>query len=215
MSGTNSTQRVFGAEALEKRTLLSVTVNYDGQKLEIIGDDQPDEVVVRTVGGLLLVNGVPRGPAAGLKDVVIKTHGGDDRIDVADVEVSNSLEIVAGGGMDNVRLGDLDGNRDVRVGNDVKIETNEGADRAMLTEVLAGDSLEVKTGTGNDDVDVNLITGANDVKIEAEDGNDTVRARNLGARNLVLLDGGSGFDVLLVVGVFTPKLEIKNFEVVV
>lgn len=207
---------VLRVEALEDRTVPSITVVFDGSKLEVTGNGAADTVEVFEAGGILFVNLVPQGSSAGLKDVVIKTNGGDDNVHVHDIDMEGTLEIVAGSGTDTVRVGDADGLIDVVVGNDIKIETNNGNDFVELLEIAAGNSVEVKTGLGNDTVVADFVLAGNDIKIETNEGNDTVIADDLVAGNTVLLDGGPGRDTLIIsAGVFAGnKVEQKNFEIV-
>lgn len=215
--------RKLRLENLEGRRLMAgdVSVDFDGEKLEIKGDDAANQIAVYSVDGDLIVNGLGSttingindgsagtnlGPVANLIDVAIETFGGDDRIIVRDLTVADSIEIKAGEGNDTVIA------RRLRGGNDLKIETEAGVDLVIAAGITFGNSVEFDTGLGADTVRANRITAGNDLKIETKEGNDTVTADRLTSQTgKVLLDGGSAVDQLTL-GVVRGELEIKEFE---
>lgn len=218
----NKNRRRLAVENLEGRRLMAgdLSVNFDGEKLEIKGDDLPNQVAVFARGGDLIVDGLGTttingisdgtgtnlGSAAGLIDIVIETFGGSDRVLVRDLAVADSLEIKTGDGNDFVAVSR------VVAGNDLKIETKAGADTVQVSRVLAGNSVEVDSGLGNDAVTVLSVSAGNDLKVETKEGNDTVTVNSVrSVTGKVLLDGGSGFDELNLGAVF-GELEIKDFE---
>jgi hypothetical protein len=213
-------------ENLETRWLLAgnCTADFDGEKLEVKCDDVANQLTVRANGaGNLLtigqsgttINGVGGtnnlGSAANLTDVVIETNGGNDVVRVRDLSATASIEIKTGGGADRV-IG-----RRLNVGNDLKVDTEDGNDRVNFRDtIVVGNSFEVKTGVGNDRVVVNDVTAGKDLKIETNEGNDRVTALNLSAGSKVLLDGGSGNDILRrdLDSIF-GSLEEKEFETII
>ena len=87
----NKKRRRLAVENLEGRRLMAgdVTVDFNGEKLEIKGDDLPNQIAVFARDGNLIVDGLGTttingisdgtgtnlGPAAGLIDIVIETFG--------------------------------------------------------------------------------------------------------------------------------------------
>lgn len=202
------------AESLERRTHLSTTVKYDGQKLEIRGDKEAGAVFVRAPAGILLVdaNGETQvlGPAAGLEDVVIRSLRAFDRVGVEDTDIGDSLVIDSGNDRDIVIV------RRTNVGTDMTINSRGGDDDLVLRDIRAGDTVEVNTGPGDDLVAANNFNAENDIVIELGEGDDVLFANDpLVAGDLVILDGGPGQDTLIVhSSTLGSNTEIRNFEVI-
>ena len=190
-------------EMLEQRRVLAgnVVADFDGGKLELIGDNQANEIDVNLDGTDIVVQGLGDTTVNGSSDPVVyqrngdidlvaKMEKGDDSIHISGT-IEGDADIETNEGNDFVGLGPL------TVGGDLKIETHQGADNIDVTDPLSvsGDTT-IKTDQGNDVVRMffaDLIFGE-DLTIETGNGDDGIflMAGPLGQLNFAV---GGDFEI--------------------
>ena len=111
-------------------------------------------------------------------DLTIVTGGGDDTIDISDVEVGRNLVLASGYGDDDVRIQDssIDGALVANLGN--------GANDLELESLDIVRGLAVAAGTGVDSIELSDVAVTFDAAISTGFGNDTVTLNGLETRRL-------------------------------
>ena len=93
----------------------------------------------------------------------------------------------------------------------VFIHGDGGADRIEVANMRIAGTLTIIPGDENDRVDITNVS-ASVVNINMGAGNDTLVVNGLIARSALMLDGGSGYDLLHLSNVFAGSGYVRNFE---
>lgn len=132
-----------------------VRVLQEGQLIKIVGDGQPNNILVaQTNAGTLTVTGrngtrVNGQPSATIRNISInamevRLEGGNDQITFSNVLIANDLFLDLGSGADRILTGSLPSS----VGANCNIEGGTGNDVVRLTGWMVGSDLYVNGGTG-------------------------------------------------------------------
>lgn len=132
-----------------------VRVLQEGQLIKIVGDGQPNNILVaQTNAGTLTVTGrngtrVNGQPSATIRNISInamevRLEGGNDQITFSNVLIANDLFLDLGSGADRILTGSLPSS----VGANCNIEGGTGNDVVRLTGWMVGSDLNVNGGTG-------------------------------------------------------------------
>lgn len=185
---------IFGLEKLEDRLLLAVNVTQNGSTLNIVGDENYETIEVHNDGGGIRVIVDYDGDEVvddtlyyyGVRNINIRTKGGNDYIYISDLDLDGNLSIDTGSGNDEVQI-DLTSSYfgsyygDVSIGGNVSIKTGDGTDVAWFAEGSIGKNLTINSGADYDEVYLfSGFYGAYDLtvngstKITTGDGDDHV-----------------------------------------
>lgn len=199
-------------ERLEDRVLLAANLQLlGGGQLVLTGDGGVDEITIEagTDPGSIDVTadfgaGVETRTVLDIKNITVRTGGGDDVITVEDVQLGGNLTIDAGTGDDIVVIGGgeavghiLGGSLTVKTGlgddsiaiegvhvkGNVNLNDVGGATLVTLTELDVGRQLNIQTAAGTDQVNLSDSVAQN-VKIKTGLGDATINVDSLAATNL-------------------------------
>jgi large repetitive protein len=128
--------------------------------------------------------GLVDAPNPGIRDLLIDTGVGNDRVDVAQTRVNGNITIDLGAG------NDVFTSNQVRAGNNLLLRMGIGDDTATLTRVSAGASKVYSMGDGND-------------RLRSDDASQAVAVSNLGGAGVDTIDfdtvlgPNSGFEIII------------------
>jgi hypothetical protein len=211
----------LGIETLERRAMLAgdVEVTFDNGDLVIVGDDNPNHVVVEGtgVGGNVLItgednttiffNGIEQNTpllifGTEYDSIVVDLNAGDDSLEINNVEVID-LIITMDAGADVVRLGAYEA-----------YAANPATITAASGTVFVDGLLDIDTGAGADLVEAVRVFGVADWDINLGDSdgtnnNNDARTDNdffvalddqayifIGGGEVIAINGGTGDDLV-------------------
>jgi hypothetical protein len=163
---------IFGVERLEDRLLLAVNVTQSGATLNITGDGNDEHIEVHNDGGgiVVVVDEDNDGTAEdylyyyGVRNISIKTNGGNDEVFISDLDIDGNLTIDTGAGEDFARIdaqaynfGSYYGA--ISVGGNVTIKTGDDYDEVWVGETYIDKNLTINTGTDDDGAEILLFGG--------------------------------------------------------
>jgi hypothetical protein len=175
--------------------------------LEVTGDGEPNvfrlagsgagTVVVSVFEGTTVNGGAAPVTLPGVSDLKVTAGAGDDRMELAGLDLAGALTMKLGRGVDSVIL------QDVRVQGTAQIEG--GRDRDVLT--VRGFSrfrgqLVVEAGKGADEVTLTNVTLSAGARLDVGRDGDTVLVHlsALDAGQAMVVRGGKGDDLVTLVG---------------
>jgi hypothetical protein len=213
-----------------------VVTEFDGTRLLVSGDEQPDTVTLDpTPGGILLTgtNGtlVDGGLApvlvSGVRRVALELHGGSDRVTVNAVDLPDGIGMRLGDGDDEVVVnGAFLGKTKIRTGNgndaiwiaDTRAErlyaqTNRGWDSVVVHDSWIPGDLQVSTGSDEDYVEITATEVGNDARMRLGNDDDDLFLADISFDDDTSLDGSSGANGLFFAGYvwFGDELDIRDF----
>ena len=213
-----------------------VVTQFDGSRLLISGDDQPDTVTIDpTPGGILLSgsNGtlVDGGLAPvlvpGVRRVTFELHGGSDRVTVNAVDLPDGIGMRLGDGNDEVSMdGAYLGKTKIRTGNGNDLiwvvntraerlytQTNRGWDTVVVHDSWVPGDLQVSTGSDEDYVEIAGTAVGNDVRMRLGNDDDDLFLADISFDDDTRLDGAHGDNGLFFAGYiwFGDELDIRDF----
>ncbi len=188
------------ASILPAASAAGASVKLNGSTLIVTGDSGDDSVVIdgkESFSKLTVsVNAVPFGDFGGVRDIRVKTKGGNDGVVVSALEIGGNLSISTGTGTDTVEIDPFNGvTMEVFIGGDVALDLGGQADddvsihEAIDLSVRIGGNLRIKgagkvridgAGTGSD-------SDALDVRIGGDVLIDTKVAKDVGPAGFTLL----------------------------
>ncbi len=204
-----------------------VQVSVADAKLSILGDANPNAIqIVPGIGtgafvvvGLdgTAVNGGPSAAVTDVRKVKVEMKEGQDRVEVLQVEIEESLVVKLGSDQDTFLLeggrvkgkAEVKGGKDgdqltvrggARVGGEPILTTGKKADTITVTNVSVGGFLHIGPGNGDDQITVQFSTldpGA-EALLESGDGNDRVDLFGVDFGGDLELTLGNGNDRLVV-----------------
>lgn len=177
--------------ALEPRALLALSVGIDNQVLLVTGTDAADNITLSQAKGILTVVIQPATfsvPAGGLKGIVIRAGGGDDKVAILET-VGLKATIAGGDGNDLLSAG----RKASKVAGDAGHDTLSGGNaRDTFVGGPGIDTIDYSTRT--EPIVVSLDGGANDG--HAAGGGKKAERDNVAA-DVENVSGGAGNDVLI------------------
>ncbi len=211
-------------EQLECRRMLSgsVQVNVSGSNVTIVGD-QADNAFrfvvsdgqIRVVGldDTVIIGGETGVDVADLNNLTIRTKGGNDWININQLEVGGRLRVISGDGGDFVAL------QQTSVARQALIRTGDGSDRVQVfTGVEFVGAARLQTGDGSDLVVLRSadVTFAGRLGVRSGEGDDRLEIGTIlvgfeqPAR--VFLNGNREFDTLALYGGGTLEGKLRSIE---
>jgi hypothetical protein len=213
-----------------------VVTQFDGSRLLVSGDDQPDTVTIDpTPGGILLSGsngtlvdgGLVPVLVSGVRRVTFELHGGSDRVTVNAVDLPDGIGMRLGDGNDEVSLdGAYLGKTKIRTGNGNDLiwvvntraqrlyaQTNRGWDTVVVHDSWVPGDLQVSTGSDEDYVEIAGTEVGNDVRMRLGNDDDDLFLADVSFDDDTRLDGSNGDNGLFFAGYiwFGDELDIRDF----
>ncbi|MEZ6055713.1 MAG: hypothetical protein R3C01_03320 [Planctomycetaceae bacterium] len=191
-------------EQLESRLLLTATAGLRNGTLTILGDGGDDVVqVIGTGSGSVdvMLDDINDGPISswsGVTNIVIRTRGGLDRIDVFGVALEGNLNINSGGGADEIFVQSLVIQGSVRINSGAGNDTLAYSGGEPCGPSAVTGNVSIKTGAGDDQAFFsgdNIGIGGN-LTVQLGSGNDLMQFSDTTVFGATTLRGGAGFDTL-------------------
>jgi hypothetical protein len=200
--------RRLGFEQFESRRLMAVTTVQDGNgTLSIIGDATADDIAIVGTGvpgqvtvtgrnGTLVDGAVSVTKSAVTGSLNIGLGDGNNVLNIDNVYIADSINLLMGTGNDNITLG---ATSPVSPANDLTINTGAGHDvvneDTTIYNVFVGRNNIVVTGAGNDNVRLFGASAGGSIYIDGEAEGDTILANGVTAAGALAIHGsgeGSG-----------------------
>ena len=203
---------IYGLEKLEDRVLLAVDINLNNGTLTITGDGEDQAVYITQDGDDILIYAVDADgyeyevyDADDVKNIVINTNGGDDYVNIPELDISGNVTIDTGSGDDFVQIeADVDGyfgdyGSNFQIGGSLSIKTGDGSDAVDVGDAEIAKNVTVSTGDDNDYV--SFFSDSYDLEI----GGKTKINLGDGDYDRLTVAAYNGYDVH-----FDGKVEIKS-----
>ena len=199
--------------------------------LEVTGDEQanvlriaaagPGTAIVSVFEGTTVNDGLTPLTMSGVSSLRINTGAGDDRVELLQLDLSDTLTMKLGRGVDDVILQDVrvQGTTQIKGGRDrnvvtvrgfsrfrgqLVVETGKGADEVTLTNATTSGGLHVDTGADGDTVSMQLC---------ALEAGGTMLVRTGKGQDLVTVGGSDFFDAVgFVLGKDADDLRIQDSD---
>jgi len=213
-----------------------VVTQFDGSRLLVVGDEQPDTVTIDPTPGGILVTGsngtlVDGGLApvlvSGVRRVSFELHGGSDRVTVNAVDLPDGIGMRLGNGNDEAVVnGARLGKTKIRTGNGndavwvadaqaqrLYVQTNTGWDAVVVHDSWVPGDLQVSTGSDEDYVEIAGTEVGNDVRMRLGNDDDALFLADVAFDDDTRLDGAHGDNGLFFAGYiwFGDELDIHDF----
>lgn len=195
-----------------------VRVLQEGQLIKIVGDGQPNNILVaQTNAGTLTVTGrngtrVNGQPSTTIRNISInamevRLEGGNDQITFSNVLIANDLSVDLGSGADRILTGSLPSS----VGANCTIEGGTGNEVVRLTGWMVGSDLNVNGGTGVLNANLTGLSVAFGLTVIGDMSNDVVALSGCEVGDSTSIETKAGAD-RVTVGDFSGFLLSANTD---
>lgn len=210
------------ADGVETRGDLIISAGNGNDDVEVEPNDEylEEGQEITAIGGALVIDG--GGGHDSLEAELVRARsitmigaGGNDDLNVDGVNVSSFVIALGGAGNNFVDVGSSDDEEfDPEVGSFIggflQIITAGGSDEVFVNDVSVGQHILIDLGAGRDFLDLSFVEADNFLLILMGSGNDSLTYSSVSTGGDQTLDGGPGFDELLIDT--RNGRRIRNFE---